>query len=59
MSYDPECEKLAEYFLSEGRETVPTGPCAVLAQHIQDAVDDWLRGYRADMARDNPPEAAA
>jgi hypothetical protein len=29
----------------------------VLAQHIQDAVEDWLRGYEADLARDEAKEA--
>jgi hypothetical protein len=52
MSYDPECEKLADYFLAAYGTDVPTGPKQVLAQHIQDAVEIWLRGYEADLERD-------
>jgi hypothetical protein len=59
MAYDPECELLAVYFL-EGFHApggVPRGPAQVLAQHIQDAVEDWLRGYEADLARDEAKDA--
>jgi hypothetical protein len=67
MAYDPECELLAVYFLACSLITsakgfhppggVPRGPAQVLAQHIQDAVEDWLRGYEADLARDEAKEA--
>lgn len=52
MSYDPECEKLADYFLMSYGTEVLAGPKQILAQHIQSAVEDWMRGYEADMERD-------
>jgi hypothetical protein len=45
--YDPECLKLAEYFLvDEGAERKHLAD--KLAQHIQDAIEDWLRDLEAD-----------
>lgn len=43
MSYDPECLKLATHFLSErATERIRLA----LAQHIQDSIEEWLRGER-------------
>lgn len=39
-SYDPECKKLAEYFITDAGND-PAG-IPDLAQTIQDAVEDWL-----------------
>jgi hypothetical protein len=45
--HDPRCHELAEYFL-------PTAASALLkaelAQHIQDAVEDWLTAERDRLA---------
>ena len=38
-SHDPECRRLAEYFLPAGTNTRLASD---LAQAIQDAVEDWL-----------------
>lgn len=44
MAFDPKCYELAEYFLPSG---LPSGRLLdELAQHIQDAVEDWLNGER-------------
>jgi hypothetical protein len=48
--YDPECLKLAEYFLAD--EHVGEREQDLLAQHIQTAIEDWLHGYEEDRARD-------
>jgi hypothetical protein len=40
-SHDPKCRELAEHFLPT---TTTDRLKAELAQHIQDAVEDWLRG---------------
>jgi len=39
LNYDPECENLARYFLSD-KARPETVQC--LAQHIQNAVEDWI-----------------
>lgn len=39
-SYDSACESLAEYFLGQPHDP---GEAKELAQHVQDAVEDWLR----------------
>ncbi len=41
MAYDPECEELAAYFLADSKDELAKRE---LAQHIQDAVEDWLSG---------------
>ena len=44
MSYDPACEELARYFLSDlARPEL----AAKLAQHIQDQIEEWIK-YEAD-----------
>jgi hypothetical protein len=47
FSYDPDCEKLAEMFLSDAARTREIKRCdgdaADLAQDIQDAVEAWFR----------------
>jgi hypothetical protein len=58
MSYDPECMKLADYFLDESVVADRQHLIGSLAQHIQDAIEDWLRGFEADAARDEPEQAA-
>jgi hypothetical protein len=40
MSYDVKCEELAREFLPD----CDTGEIERLAQHIQDAIEDWLAG---------------
>lgn len=50
MSYDPECERLAVYFLSAGGEWFPPEQMRELSQHIQGAIEDWLRTH--DVPRD-------
>lgn len=55
MFFDPECLKLAEYFLDQGA----VNEQYALAQHIQEAVEDWLRGYEEDLARDAEREPDA
>ena len=37
--YDPECEKLAEYFLPSGSRSELVGE---LSQVLQDTIEDWL-----------------
>ncbi len=52
--HDPKCYELAEYFLDD--ETLRGAHIVVdqrhmkslLAQHIQDAIEDWLRGLADD-----------
>ena len=49
-TYDPQCLLLAEYFLAN---VVPVEGdqkrlADKLAQHIEDAIDDWVRQVRAD-----------
>lgn len=42
--YDPKCLELAEYFLSDRKKTpLVLEMTPLLAQHIQDAVEDWMR----------------
>jgi hypothetical protein len=41
FSYDPRCEDLALYFLSD--EVHDDEHVQKLAQTIQDAIEDWLR----------------
>jgi hypothetical protein len=43
MSYDPECESLAWYFLNGTRAT--ESDIAALAQTIQDVIQDWLTNF--------------
>lgn len=38
--HDPACYELAEHFLSD--EAATEHDCTRLAQHIQDAVEDWI-----------------
>lgn len=40
MTYDPICEEIAEHFLPSRSDQLKA-----LAQHIQSAVEDWLRDY--------------
>lgn len=45
--YDPKCQDLADYFLPSGAtERLKNG----LAQHIQDAVEDWLKSEHDRLA---------
>lgn len=53
--YDEKCGDLARYFLPEG--TIAEG--AALAQHIQDAVEDWLSGREAVPIVEAPPQTPA
>lgn len=48
MAFDPKCYELAEHFLpdDERLSRLKNG----LAQHIQDAVEDWLRTERDRLA---------
>lgn len=56
LSYDPECEKLAEHFIPE--DFIPDDGVLIdrshaipaLAQHIQDSVEAWISGYEAGCA---------
>ena len=41
--HDPECAKLARYFLADTAGAGNERLADDLAQHIQDAVEDWLR----------------
>lgn len=43
-SYDPACEELARHFLSD--EEFENDHVAELAQHIQDAIEDWIEAKR-------------
>jgi hypothetical protein len=48
MAFDSKCYELAEYFLPSG---LPNGRLREeLAQHIQEAVEDWLNGERDRLA---------
>ena len=48
MAFDPKCYELAKYFLPSG---LPSGRLHdELAQHIQDAVEDWITGERNRLA---------
>lgn len=40
--FDPKCHELAQHFLPSPES--PADDVDSLAQHIQDAVDDWLCG---------------
>lgn len=42
--YDKKSEELARYFMADG-EDVPESEIAVLAQHIQDAIENWFVGW--------------
>jgi hypothetical protein len=55
-AYDPQCLFLAEYFLAtvvtvEGDQTRLADK---LAQHIEDAIDEWVRQVRADEPGETP-----
>lgn len=39
-NYDSACERLAEHFLGQNAER---DAVEELAQHVQDAVEDWMR----------------
>lgn len=39
--YDPKCLELAEYFLPTSTK-LPTRMATELAQHIQDAIEEWI-----------------
>jgi hypothetical protein len=46
MSYDPECEKLAELFVDESYTgKVRKKIVQTLAQSIQDHIEEWLEGF--------------
>lgn len=42
--FDPQCRDLAEYFLPKAASERLK---VELAQHIQDAIEDWIRGESA------------
>ena len=52
--WDPACEDLAEHFLDDHQLLAKHGPAQLdvmrrqLAQHIQDAVEDWFAGQEGD-----------
>lgn len=56
MSYDPECERLAEFFIP--KNYIPDDGVTIdrdwvipaLAQHIQNAVESWLNAYEGGCA---------
>lgn len=54
--FDPECFKLAQYFIGELGSTHHPRLAAELAQVIQDAVEDWLRSetQRMTSEKDRP-----
>ena len=41
-SYDEECEKLARHFLEDGADIYTEDNIRLLAQHIQEAIEDWI-----------------
>lgn len=43
--YDPKCHELAEYFIPTTVK-LPRRMVTELAQHIQDAIEDWLMTER-------------
>ncbi len=43
--YDEKCEELADYFLKD-EDDMPQNAKADLAQHIQDAIEDWLGSHQ-------------
>lgn len=45
-SYDSECFELAQYFLRD--EPSLREGCSDLAQHIQDAIEDWIEAMKQD-----------
>lgn len=42
FSGDEECEKLARHFLQEGADIYTEDNIQLLAQHIQQAIEDWI-----------------
>lgn len=52
MAYDPECLMLAERFLPSD---VSERLAHELAQHIQDAIEDWLLSERDKLAAKSRP----
>jgi len=44
MSYDRKCRDLAIEFLDDHYDPIPETAIDELAQVIQDAIEDWLRG---------------
>lgn len=53
MAYDARCHELATYFLNDEPDATEDD-ADVLAQHIQDAIEDWLNYDLKD--RHRPPE---
>lgn len=49
MSYDEKCEELARHFLPDCHTEQPK----VLAQWIQDAIEDWLAQQANDASERN------
>jgi len=45
MSYDQRCFELAEYFLMDEPNVLKEG-VSDLAQHIQDAIEDWFEAQK-------------
>lgn len=44
MGYDQKCGELAVKFLEDHFDPIPESKVDELAQVIQDAIEDWLRG---------------
>ena len=49
QGYDPKCRELAEYFLARPQEFLIEPRVAELAQAIQDAVENTLNGFDAEL----------
>ena len=43
MSYDPACDALARAFLIDDKDMYTEQKVKLLAQHIQDAIEEWLQ----------------
>jgi len=43
--YDAECARLAEYFLDGTKADKDAESTEALAQHIQEAIEDWLEEH--------------
>jgi hypothetical protein len=56
MSFDPKSYELAEYFLADNLHRFSKAKVDALAQHIQEAVEDWLS---ADGAEPEPEPAGS
>ena len=44
MAYDPKCHELAEYFLCVNAELNDDAHIDELAETIQQAIEDWIKG---------------